>query len=337
MKYQSVLFILLLAALITVPASANLKKIDAGVPVFLGETGLDISSALNGCRQIAWWDEGNSTDNAPLKVIDIGENIHSYNITPEMYSQYTGKWYSYDKKPSVVVFEVIRPEFDVRVWDADRDVDITGQTVPSSTRITYRVDTNMVPVLNKYNRPDVNNLDSFMTVTLTGPNGKEIKNIYTMSAGNPEAVSLAYYPAIRVKESPYYWSDGPKWNRSAKSGDGALLNPPGTYTFVGSQNLNGMQMYYNATDPEITTGTRTITFVPDETGADTGTPTLTTTTQTVPSSTISETMKTTTKPAGTTTAVKSTWTSTPLPPEIALLALSIALACFCRGMQSRRK
>lgn len=338
MKYRLILVILIVAAILAVPASASLKKVYAKAPVFIGETGLDVSSALNGCRQIAWWPAGNTTDSPPGKVLDVGDTTRSFTINPSVFSNYTGKWYSYDKKPSVVVFDVIRPEIDLRIWDLDHDRDVTGQSVPVTTRVTYRIDTNMQPVLNKFLRPDVNNLDTFMEVTLTGPTGNRINSIYTGSAGLGETLVVPFDSTPRVKESPYLWKDGGRWNRTAKGGDGALLYPPGTYTFTATQNLNGMRSYYNATDPAITSGPKTITFVASQLPAATASVTAAVTASTVtskpaPAATLSEV---TTPAPAVSPSGKATWTSTPLPPEIALLALVFACAVSLSLNRGRR-
>lgn len=328
MKYQSVLLILIFTALLTAPAAANLKKIAPEAPVFVGETAVDISSALNGCRQIAWWPAGNDTDTLPGKILDIPENkVYSYNFTPDIFSEYTGKWYCYNPKPIIQVFDLQKPFMNLTIWGLDNNIDVTGQTIPAGTRVTYRIDTNLYPVLDKLDRPGVTMSDSFMVVTLTKPGGKPIESIYTLSAGGVETQVLVFDGNPRVKESPYYWKDGARWNRSARSGDGGLIYPPGTYTFVLSQNLNGMSVNYAADDPALTTGPVTVTFTANEPVATT--PSVIKTATSKPETTAPVTPETT-APMRTETStipVKTTWTSTPLPAEITLLSLCIAFAC----------
>jgi len=323
MKYRSVIFIILLVAILMAPASASLSKIDAESPVFIGETGIDISSALNGCRQIAWWPAGNTTDTPPGKIVDITGDMFNYTLSPAVFSEYEGWWYSYDKKPIFKVFEVLKPKFDLKVWDLDHDADITGLSVPVSTRITYRIDTNLYVVFNKYQRPDLNNLDSFIEVSLTGPTGKAITTIYTGSGGNPSTLILAMDTKPQVTSSPYYWKNGGEWNHSSKKADGTILYPLGTYTFTASQNLNNMRSMYNATDPEITTGPKTVTFIADIPTTSAPSPTQTEPSSTaIPQQTAVKTITTTpARPTGTTATVKPTWTSTPLPAEITAIAL----------------
>ena len=324
MNYRLVLCVVLLIGITAVPVSARLTKIASGAPIYIGEAGLDISSALNGCHQIAWWPAGNDTGTPPGKILKIQGDTYYYNISPDIFSGYEGKWYSWDKKPNVVVFDVVKPEFTFRIWDLDEDRDATGQSVPRSTRITYRIDTNLYHALNSLYRPDVNPLDFFFEVRLTGPNGKDFTNIYSGSAGRLDTVILKFDTKPYVKTSPYIWKDGGSWNHTARSGDGTPLYPLGTYTFTASQNLNNMRDYYHDTVNITISGPITVTFVADQ---PTVAPSATVTTQMTPATTaVSMTTQTTvvTSVTSTTPTRKPTWTSTPLPVWVVLIGLGVA-------------
>jgi len=317
------LLVILLIGMIALPASASLTKVTPGTPVFIGEVGLDISSGLLGCRQIAWWPAGNDTSTPPGKILDINGDIHSYNITPSDYSGFEGTWYTFDKKPSVPVFEVKKPEFTLWVWDLDHDRDVTGQTVSQSTRITYRIDTNLCPVLNKYNRLDVTSLDLYFDVGLKAPNGKDILSIYTGSAGLKDTVILPMDNKPFIKTSPYFWRDGGDWNHTARGGGmGDILYPQGTYTFTASQNLNNMKYFYGDAEGVTISGPKRITFIADQpTAQQTITATTASTAATITPSAIETDVVTVI-----TTAIptkKPTWTSTPLPFEISMLAFVV--------------
>ena len=71
-------------------------KITAGAPVFIGESNLDISKALNGCHSIAWWQNSTNTSAPPEKNItlyeinSVSEIIYHYNISPNVFTGYTG-------------------------------------------------------------------------------------------------------------------------------------------------------------------------------------------------------------------------------------------------------
>jgi hypothetical protein len=315
------------------PVAGSTAKIAPGAPVYIGESNLDISKALNGCHTIAWWQNGTNASAPPEKSITlyeintVSENIYHYNISPEVFTSYPGTWYCVDKKPQKVVFEVFEPQLDIKVWDLDHDQEVSGRSVPVSTNITYRVDTNLYQVLEPLNRPDINPDDSFFTVSLTDSYGQSISNILTGSAGNAKTQILSFDKQPFITESPYYWKNGKDWNRSARNMYGEPLTPAGTYTFTISQNLNHMQETYRSsgiTDLEgKITQTKTITFTQE-------TPPLTTIVGTQPVLTSipviatnpSTTVPTTIVPTSSPIAKKTTYT--PLPEWVTLLGIVMA-------------
>ena len=338
MNYRLIFCVLiLLLGILAVPVSAGLTKIDVGAPVFVGETGLDISSALNGCNQISWWPAGNDTSSPTGKVIEITQNRFSYNISSDLFSGYEGTWYCSDKKPIVKAFTVEKPQFTLKIWDVDHDIDVTGQSMPRNTRVTYRIDTNLVRAFNSLYRPMVNPLDTLFDVRLKGPNGAGISNIYTGSAGVTGTEILTFDSKPDVRVSPYIWRDGKVWNHTARSGDGTPLYPLGTYTFTATQNLNAMKNYYGDVVGVTVSGPVNITFNADvATPSPTATPTtqITTPATTIPVTTI--TTVATTRAVITTPTKKPTWTSAPIPEWLTVLALSIGCAVFAVCQKSNR-
>jgi hypothetical protein len=336
MNYRFVQFVVLFSLIIAIPVSASLTKIAVKSPVFIGETGIDISSPLNGCKQIAWWPAGNDTGTPPDKILEIKGDIYSYNMSPEIFSGYEGTWYCWDPKPVLEVFYVKKPEFSFRIWDLDQNRDISGQSVPQSRRVTYRIDTNLCPVVNYLNRSDKTPLDRFFDVGLKGPYGADIINIYTGNAGALGTLTLTFDSKPDISTSPYIWRDGGSWNHTARSGDGTYLFPLGTYTFTASQNLNNMRYYYGDTVGVTTSDSVNITFIPD---VIIPSPTVTATTLTMSPTTIqpTSTMATSLSTVVTSRAItpptkKPTWTSTPLPfwlPTIAVI-VAFCLSGYCR-------
>ena len=330
-KYCAIALVVFL--LCAAPVAGSTAKIAPGAPVYIGESNLDISKALNGCHTIAWWQNGTNTSAPPEKTITlyeintVSEIIYHYTISPEIFTRYPGTWYCVDKKPQKVVFEVLEPQLDIKVWDLDRDQDVSGKSVPVSTNITYRVDTNLYQALKPLNRPDSTPSDSFFTVELTDSYGQRISNIFTGSAGNSQTVILPFEKQPFITESPFYWKNGKDWNRSARNAKGEPLYTTGIYTFTISQNLNHMQETYKSsgiTDLEgKLTQTKSITFVKE-------TPPLATPVNTQPvlttlpviaagSSTIAPI---TTVPTSSPIAKKTTYT--PLPEWITLLGIVLA-------------
>jgi hypothetical protein len=343
MNYRLIFCVLiLLLGILAVPVSAGLMKIDRGAPVFVGEMGLDISSALNGCNQISWWPAGNDTSSPTGKVIEITQNRFSYNISPDLFSGYEGAWYCSDKKPVVKAFTVEKPQFTLKIWDVDRDNDVTGQSVPRNTRVTYRIDTNLDRAFTSMYRPMVNPLDTLFDVRLKGPNGAGISNIYTGSAGVTGTEILTFNSKPDVRASSYTWRDGKEWNHTARSGDGTPLYPPGTYTFTATQNLNSMKNYYGDLVGVTVSGPVTITFTSDVvTPSPTATPSTTATptdlvTTPEPTSVSTTVITVATTRVITTPAKKPTWTSAPLPEWLTLIALGIGCVVFAVCQKGNR-
>ena len=333
MKGKYWVLALIVFLLCAAPVAGSTGKIAAGAPVYIGESNLDISKALNGCHTIAWWQNGTNTSASPDKTITlyeintVSEKIYHYNISPEIFSRYPGSWYCVDKKPQKVVFEVLEPQLDIKVWDLDHNQDVSGKSVPLSANITYRVDTNLYQALKPLMRPDVNPSDSFFTVSLTDPYGQSISNIFTESAGNPAAQILPFDKQPFITESPFYWKNGKDWNRNARNANGEPLYSAGTYTFTINQNLNHILETYRSSgitdlDGKITK-TKTITFIEG-----TPTPAATDNTQllltTIPVITTipSTTALITTVPVSSPVAKKTTYT--PLPVWVTLTGIIVA-------------
>ena len=323
------LVFLLLVILCLIPVHASLTKIAAGAPVFIGEQNVDISSCLNGHSVIAWWPSGADMTQPPSKTITISGNPHSYYLDPALFGGSTGTWYSHDTKPDIPVFVAYQPQISLSVWDTDTNTDVTGQSVPVSTNITYRIDTNLYPALNYTYRPNYNPADGFFTVTLSSPSGANIPSLFSGNVGNPTTHLIPFDSNPMIYSSPYFWQNGPAWDHTAKSPDGSSVYPPGTYTFVASQNLNGMSSSYDqlASLGTVTSGPRTITFVATALPTPTATvlpslssPSGTVTATATPSAT--QTMQVTTQTTSTVIPTKTTFT--PLPDGIAILGLCIA-------------
>ena len=248
---------------ILVPSQASLAKIAAGAPVFIGERNMDISSGLNGHSVIAWWPAGADMSQNPSKTVTISGDATSFYIDPAIFSGCTGTWYTHDTKPDIPVFTVYQPQINLLVWNTDTNTDITGQSVPMSANITYRIDTNLYMALNYTSRPYYNPSDGFFTVTLTSPQGMNIPQILTGNIGNPTTQIIPFDSDPIITSSPYFWTNGQAWDRDAKSTDGSSVYPPGTYTFDVTQNLNGMSSSYDqiAAVGTVTSGDKTVTFI----------------------------------------------------------------------------
>jgi hypothetical protein len=325
MKYYRVLVALLITiTFILVPGSASLGKIYAGATIFVGESNLDISSALNGYTMIAWWPPGADMSTNPVVTLNVPDPT-KFTIDVNNFSGYTGTWYTWGKQPYNVAFTVIQPQIDLKVWDVDHNTDITGQSVPLTTNITYRIDTNLWLALNYSYRPNMNTADTFYTVSLTNPKGTLLSQLYTGNLGAQNTHIFPFDSNPYITSSPYYGANLPYWDRNARSTDGSIVYPAGTYTFSVSQNLNDMSDAYSAnasvnTIGVLTSGDKTVTFLPA--------PATSSPTPVVPATTITQSVTTpapaTQVPAKTTTIVPVKTTYTPLSSEVAVLGVGLA-------------
>jgi len=272
-KYILPVFVLIL--LVCSPVAASTSKIAAGAPVFIGETNLDITSAIGDCHVIAWWPDGVNTSAPPVinvTVKNLNEAIgvaSHFNVSPAVFTGHTGAWYCQDKAPFQQILFVEEPRFTVRVWDLDSDKDISGQTVPLTTNVTYRIDTNLYQYTGYYNRTNLNPSDTIFTISMTDPLGKHVTNLYTGSAGVATTAINTFDSTPFITTPVYYGAKMNVWNRLSRDVQGTLLYSPGTYIITATQNLGNMQQAYadaGITNTDgITTGTTSVTFSPPPT------------------------------------------------------------------------
>jgi hypothetical protein len=333
-KYILPAFIVIL--LVCSPVAASTSKIKAGAPVFIGETNLDITSAVGDCHVIAWWPDGADRSTPPgmnmtIKTLnDANAQIGHFNISPQIFATRTGSWYCEDKAPFQEVLFVMEPRFTIRAWDVDNDKDISGQTVPVTTNVTYRIDTNLDLAESYANRTNLNPTDTFFTVTMVDPLGRTVTNIYSGNSGAASTDIRTFDSNPFIPAPVYLGKNLDAWNRLSRDARGELLYPPGTYFISASQNLGNMQGAYAAAGIHDldgrTTGTTSVTFYTPVTL----TPAVTRQASVSPGvSTITsppETQTVTTFPTARPAASKTPYQ--PLPAWVAIAGLLIALVCY---------
>jgi hypothetical protein len=325
------------------PVAGSLTKITAGAPVYLGEQNLNIAAGLQGCRVIEWYEPGADTSAPPQKNVTIIKTLEdsdiafSYTIKPEIYSGYEGTWYCGGKKPLRPVFEVRKPQITVRFWDLDSDSDVTGQTVPLTANITYRIDTNLDTALQLKYRPEMTLLDSFYAISLADPGNKALNTIYTGSYGKADSHGLIFEKKPFISVSPYLWKDGSAWDRTSRNIQGDAIYPPGMYSITVSQNLNRMDALYTDLYPDERIGllesTASVTFIkPESTFVQTTTSPLATPAGVVTTRSEDTPVPTLTyaTPSVTRTTIPTKTTYAPLPLWIVLAALGLAGVCAAR-------
>jgi hypothetical protein len=169
--------ILAACILLVMPVSAASNTIMQGNTVFIGEQGLDISAALGGATQIAWFRPGsNPAVDVPSSVVNVGNPA------------------------SPVAFVVEEATIRLRVFDATRGYEVRpGVTwVPTGDSVSFTIETNLYQMVQ---RPGV--VGAVINIRVDGPGGLA----YTRLTG-PDGTSTPLRTV--VDRSPY--STGPIWD-----------------------------------------------------------------------------------------------------------------------------
>ncbi len=335
-KYILSAFVVIL--LVCSPVMATASTIAAGAPVFIGESNLDITAAMKDCHVIGWWPDAGNMSGPAVKNITVKNLneanglIHKFNVSPQDFDGYTGNWYCVDKQPTFLVLTVVEPTLSIRAWDVDNDTDVTGQSVPISTNVTYRIDTNLNQALDYNNRTSLTPADGFFTIQLTNPSGAQIPNIYTGSVGAASTQILPFDSDPFITTPSYFGKNMDYWNHLSRDASGSFLYPAGTYTFTVSQDLDYMQESYASAGVSDFSGktiaSASVAFLPQEPLTSMSQPgqgnvtTLPVTAQTSPTEPLSA--------APTTAPVASKTTYSPFPEWVAVAGLFIALVYIRR-------
>jgi hypothetical protein len=273
-------FVILAACvLLGMPASAASNTILQGNTVFIGEQGLDVSAALGGANQIAWFRPGsNPAVDVPSSVINVG-NPASFYISPSDFVGKTGNWFQWNGQipAGPVAFIVEEAAIHIRVFDDTLGYEVRpGVTwVPTGDSVSFTIETNLYQMVQ---RPGVTG--AVINIRVDGPGGLA----YTKLTGPDGTVTPL---RTVVDRSPY--STGPIWDT------GLPDYPKGTYEISADCNTNKMNDNYWA-------GSDTVTMLLQNFN-----PLITPTTPgTVPATPPATTTMTTTVPTGTATSVPTT-------------------------------
>jgi hypothetical protein len=223
--------LLMLASLFLIgPVTAAINTITTGSIVFIGEDGLDITSAVGGDSRIGWWASGASvTTSSPDYSVPVSNPANFY-VSPTDFVSRTGVWYRLNSVGNVdgTAFTVIDPRLDLKIQDTTVDVDVTDKWVPTGDSISFRIETNLVSISQ---RPGVSSTP--ITIKVQSPDGA----IYT-SLVNSAGMSTSTVE-IPVTSTPYL--TGPIWDTGR-----IAMYPTGTYTIWAECNVNFMNDRYGA-------------------------------------------------------------------------------------------
>ena len=182
------------AGIITV--QGDIRTIEPGGTVFIGEEQLDISAAgISPGSQIAWWAPGTSLDETPADTVTVSDPA-SFSALSSSFSGKEGVWYSLDDKAPVI--KIKQPQMNIRISDTTSDFDATGKWLPRGHLASFQIGTNLYVLQN---RPGVSGAP--VDIIVQSPGGAQ----YSAVTGPTGSFSLTGIP---VKSAMY--DTGAIWN-----------------------------------------------------------------------------------------------------------------------------
>ena len=220
---------ILAISLLAIPAMAAITDISQGNTVFLGEQGLDVSSAVGVDNQIGWWASGASTaTSSPSSTFPFSGSKTSFAVTPTTFGSYLGTWYRIDPsgKQNGTAFTVANPNLYLRVEDKSVNVDVTqNKWVYRGDLIGFRIETNLNIINSQRNSPAI------VTIKVQPPGGGE----YSALVNGGVTTDIT---SIQITTSPQIVGPTGIWD----TGNSAYA--PGTYTIWAECNSNRMKDNY---------------------------------------------------------------------------------------------
>jgi hypothetical protein len=214
-----VIVVVISVSLLILPVNGGLFTIPQGGTAFIGEQGLDITTAgVNSATKIGWFDlSTNITNDPPVATVTVDDAKNFY-VDPAIFVSKTGAWYTIPDKH--FAFYVQDPSLKIRVFDNTANIDVTDSSgyIVRGDQASFRIETNLVAMLN---RPGISMVP--VTIYVVQPDGSQL-----------QAVSGYPLSNIGVTTSPF--STGPVWDTRSY--------PSGTYTVWAKCNVNGMNDNY---------------------------------------------------------------------------------------------
>jgi len=236
------------------PVSAELRTINPGATVFIGESNLDITNAVRNSSlgivpvTLGWWPSNPRVPPSknPALTVDVSQSqISSFFVNPQIFD--TGNWYvlqdSDRSTPDHLAFVVADPTLDLRIWDLDSNTDVTGGSVaagraivpnvPQGDHLTFKIYTNQYLDVDPQYRPNVNpTTDGFITINLGGSE-------WRAATSTPCLPSFLNVPLF-VDSDNWQWGGSNSANTYWATGSACA----GHYQFYAESNLNNMLKYY---------------------------------------------------------------------------------------------
>ncbi len=244
-KFNLVVFFFIAITFLVLPTTAVTNIIYPGDCVFIGEEGLDISEALDGATQIAWWSpELDPSIDVPSDVISI-EDAYDFYVAPADFVGQTGNWYQYPIiTDPIVAFIVDEPSIDIKIYDGTSHLDVTNGIIPLDHFGNFLIETNLDEIVER----NLYDGDGIVDIIVNYQDGSTYTMLYGANNLEHELISLP------VSEFEWYWigegddhstlpsDDG--WNTGAIDPSNVRYYNAGGYTIWAECNVNNMMENY---------------------------------------------------------------------------------------------
>ena len=156
----ALLSLTILAVFAVAPASAAsdafATNITAGDPVYLGESGLDISNILKlGNKTLAWYSAGSSpATDTPAKTITLTDTeLRNFYVDQARFGEHTGPWYAYNSDGGVIkpelAFFVNDLSLGVNLYNPEPIFLLDGKKITEKSYMAMRIDSSYAPLFQR--------------------------------------------------------------------------------------------------------------------------------------------------------------------------------------------
>ena len=216
------------------PVSAALDEVNQGNWIFIGEKGLNVSNAVGGYTQIAWWDSTSDPNVNPADmVVNVGDELN-FDVDSRFYSSTfgwaTGNWYRYAGSfTNDSAFYVAEPQGYVTINDLAYSPpanDVTNGNAFIGDLIDFKISSDLRLILTQRGGGPFD-----FKLNVRNPDGVSFSSLYT-PAGTNSLLNLV------LDTYPWYWSSGNStssdpnnaWKTDKVDSMGFPYYDPGVYT-----------------------------------------------------------------------------------------------------------
>ena len=211
-----------------VPSTLAKRVVPKGGTVFIGESGLNVTSGLGTNTTIAWFTTGiDGAATEPNQTYEVAGFERNFAATQANFSAFTGNWYSWSGGSSAggapLAFLIADPALEITVTDVTTGGNPHGKTIPVGDDISFTITSNLATLTERGIE------GAPVTLNVRGPDG----TVYTSLTDQGGKVA-----SVHINVSTASDSTGAIWDT------GKSLYPAGTYNITATSTINGMNENY---------------------------------------------------------------------------------------------